>query len=323
MILITGATGFLGFQVVQKLDEQGYDVLLGLRNYSDKFSQSMSQLVIGDIASQNNILNKLDSVDVIVHTAARAHVVKDTHPNTLSAYRKVNTHATLNLAKQAALSGVRRFVFISSIKVNGDMTMLGSSFDEGECVPPNDPYGLSKYEAELGLFDIAKNTGMEVVIVRPPLIYGPSVKGNFATMLNMVNKDYPLPLASVTNNKRSLIALDNLVDFILLCADYNKTPQASNQTFVISDGEDVSTAELFKLVAHAYGKKSRLFSFPQSFLRLGAKLLGKQDMADRLLGSLQVDSSKARELLGWKPVLTMQEQLKKMAEADELAKKNN
>jgi len=321
LILITGATGFLGFQVVQKLDEQGYDVLLGLRNYSDKFSQSMSQLVIGDIASQNNILNKLDSVDVIIHTAARAHVVKDTHPNTLSEYRKVNTQSTLNLAKQAALSGVRRFVFISSIGVNGSITT--QPFTELEPPSPHSDYALSKFEAEIGLLEISNNTDLEVVIIRPPLVYGPNPPGNFSTLVKLVKKNYLLPLASVTGNKRSLIALDNLVDFILLCADYNKTPQAANQVFVISDGEDVSTAQLFHRVAKAYGTKSSLFPFPPSFLKFAARLIGKQGKADQLLGSLQVNSSKARELLNWKPVITMQEQLKKMAEADKPGKTNN
>ena len=216
---------------------------------------------------------------------------------------------------------MKRFIFISSIKVNGEMTLVDLPFKPNDNYIPTDPYGLSKYEAEQGLLTIAEETGMEVVIIRPPLIYGPNVKANFASMMKWVNKSIPLPFGAI-HNKRSLVALDNLVSFIIHCADYKKTPQAANQVFLISDGEDVSTTELLQKVAKAFGKKALLLAVPVSLMTLSAKLLGKGDVANRLFGSLQVDSSEARELLGWEPVITMDEQLNKTADAY-LAKKKD
>jgi nucleoside-diphosphate-sugar epimerase len=310
-ILITGYSGFVGSQLVKNLASSSYSLRLLGRQAAEQgdFYQS-------DIDATSNYTEVLQGVDVVIHCAARAHIMKDTVIEPLVEFRAVNTLGTLNLAKCASESGVKRFVFISTIKVNGESTTGADPFTENDYFIPDDPYGLSKYEAEQGLLALAKKSGMEVLIIRSPLVYGPSVKGNFASIIQLIKKGIPLPLGGVTKNKRSLIALDNLVDFILHCTDYNKTPQAANQTFVISDGEDVSTAELFHRVAKAYGKKSRLLTLPFPLLRLGAKLLGKQDMADRLLGSLQVDSSKARDLLGWQPVITMEEQLRKMAEVD-------
>jgi nucleoside-diphosphate-sugar epimerase len=310
-ILVTGYSGFVGAPLVKALASVPYSLRLLGRQASDKGGFYRS-----DIDATSNYTEALHGVDVVIHCAARAHIMKDVVRDQLAEFRAINTLGTLNLAQQAADTVAKRFVFISTIKVNGESTTGADPFTDKDYVTPDDPYGVSKFEAEQGLLELARKSGMEVIIIRPPLVYGPSVKGNFSSIINLVKKNYPLPLASIIQNKRSLIALENLVDFILLCADYNKTPQAANQTFVISDGEDVSTAELFHRVAKAYGKKSRLFPFPVSLLRLGAKLLGKQDMADRLLGSLQVDSSKARELLGWKPVITMEEQLRKMAEVD-------
>jgi nucleoside-diphosphate-sugar epimerase len=308
--LVIGAGGFLGYAIANNIDSKL--LYLSARKPTAINCEKEYLCDICDAAALRKILD--NDISVVIHCAARAHIIKDTRPDSLSAYREVNTHAALNFAKQAAQSGVRRFVFISSIGVNGSVS--AKPFSELDMPNPHNDYALSKFEAEKGLLEIASKTDMDVVIIRPPLVYGPNPPGNFSTIIKLIKKKYPLPLDSITQNKRSLIALENLIDFILICSDYKKTSQAANQTFVISDGEDVSTAELFHRVAKAYGKKSRLFRFPFPLLRLGAKLLGKQDMADRLLGSLQVDSSKARDLLGWQPVITMEEQLRKMAEVD-------
>jgi nucleoside-diphosphate-sugar epimerase len=247
----------------------------------------------------------------VIHTAARVHIMDDSAADPLTEFRKVNTAGTLNLARQAADAGVKRFIFISSIKVNGEMTLVDQPFKPNDNYIPTDPYGLSKYEAEQGLLTIAKETGMEVVIIRPPLVYGPEVKANFSSMMKWINRGVPLPFGYI-NNQRSLVALDNLVDFIIHCIDH---PKAVNEVFLISDGEDVSTSILLRKVAKAFGKKPKLIPVPVWLMTLAAKLIGKGDVATRLFGSLQVDSSKARELLGWKPVITMDEQLKKTAEA--------
>jgi nucleoside-diphosphate-sugar epimerase len=312
-ILLTGITGFLGSAISSRLVDGQYKALVRKKNH---ITNSPGSVVVSDMTPAANYGAILENISVIIHCAARVHVMNDNSREPLDEFRVVNTYGTQNLAKQAAQAGVKRFIFLSSIKVNGESTQANFPFLETDCFIPSDPYGQSKYEAEQGLLEIAEKTDMEVVIIRPTLIYGSGVKGNFFSIIYLIKKNLPLPLDSVTSNKRSLIALDNLVDFILLCADYKKTPQAANEIFLISDGEDVSTAELFHRVAKAFGKKSRLFPFSVPLLRLGAKLLGKQDMADRLLGSLQVDSAKARDLLGWKPVITMEEQLRKMAEVD-------
>jgi nucleoside-diphosphate-sugar epimerase len=235
----------------------------------------------------------------------------------LSEFRLVNRDATLVLARLAAEVGVKRFVFLSSIKVNGEMTMPGHSFKPDDIRVPDDPYGLSKYEAEQGLLALAKETHMEMVIIRPPLVYGVGVKANFASMMKWVGKAVPLPFGAI-HNQRSLVALDNLVSFIILCADREKSPKAANQVFLISDGEDVSTTQLLHKVSQALNhhaplsKRAWLVPMPVTIMTFFAKILGKEDVANRLFGSLQVDSSKARDLLGWKPVVTMGEQLAKM-----------
>jgi nucleoside-diphosphate-sugar epimerase len=229
----------------------------------------------------------------------------------LTEFRNVNVAGILSLARKAAAAGVLRFVFMSSIKVNGELTRLGRPFHSDDIPTPIDPYGISKLEAEQGLFEIAEQTGMEVVCIRPPLVYGPGVRANFATMMKWLNKGVPLPFGSV-HNKRSLVALDNLVSFIIHCIDH---PKAANEVFLISDGEDVSTTELLRLIAKALGKKPRLLPVPVGLMEFAAKLVGKESVTNRLFGSLQVDSSKARDMLGWRPVVIMEEQLKTTAEA--------
>jgi nucleoside-diphosphate-sugar epimerase len=223
--------------------------------------------------------------------------MRDTEADPLTAFRTVNVDGTLNLARQAAALGLKRFVFMSSVKVNGEQTNLGQPFTEADTPSPQDAYAMSKYEAELGLRQIAANTGMEVVIIRPPLVYGPGVKANFAALLKAVQRGWPLPLGAVYN-QRSLVALDNLVDFIVTCITQ---PQASNQTFLVSDGQDLSTTDLVKGLAKAAGMSERLLPIPVWALRVGASLMGKSDAVQRLCGNLQVDISKARTLLGWVP----------------------
>lgn len=323
MILVTGGTGFVGHAVACALKEKGYVVGATVRQLSDKLADNIKQFPIHDFSeiAENdtsesciNALKALEEADVVIHTIARVHLMQDNASDPLAEFRKLNRDATLAFARLAAKSGVKRFIFISSIKVNGEMTMPGKPFTPDDHFVPEDAYGLSKYEAEQGLLKLAAETDMDVVIIRPPLVYGPGVRANFSAMMKWVNKQVPLPLGAV-HNKRSLVALDNLVSFILHCADITKTPQAANQVFLISDNQDVSTTELLRKVAQALGKKSRLLPIPVWLMKIAATLIGKAAVADRLFGSLQVDSSKTHTLLGWQPVVTMEEQLAKTAKA--------
>jgi nucleoside-diphosphate-sugar epimerase len=248
----------------------------------------------------------LQDVRVVIHLAALAHRAKG--EVSYDRYQEANVDSTLNLARQAARCGVRRFIFLSSIGVNGNQN--SRPFTEEDAPNPQEPYAVSKCDAEKGLLEISRETGMEIVIVRPPLVYGPGAPGNFKSLCKLVRGTLPIPLGCV-ENRRSLVALDNLVDFIICCINH---PKAANETFLISDGEDVSTTELIEKMACAFGVRSRLVPVPVSWMRLAATLLGKRAVADRLFGSLRVDSAKARELLGWKPVVTMDEQLAKIAE---------
>jgi UDP-glucose 4-epimerase len=233
----------------------------------------------------------------------------DTAADPLTAFRAVNVEGTLNLARQAAAAGVKRFVFVSSVKVNGEATLPGQPFTADDAPAPLDAYGISKMEAEQALREIALQTGMEVVIIRPPLVYGPGVKANFAAMMRWLQRGVPLPLGAI-HNQRSLVALDNLVDLIVTCLTH---PAAANQTFLVSDGEDVSTTELLRRMGRAMGRPARLIPVPVSWLKLAAALVGKRDVAQRLCGSLQVDIEKTRRLLGWTPPLTLDQGLKKAA----------
>jgi nucleoside-diphosphate-sugar epimerase len=302
-ILVTGANGFVGSALCDRLNAEGYNLRCAVRTPSP----DENSIAVGDIGPDTQWDEALHEVDSVIHTAARAHIMKDEVPDPLAEYRKINVDGTLNLARQAAQAGVKRFIFISSIKVNGEQTPLGEPFTPEDTPAPEDPYGISKHEAEQGLQQLAQETGMDVVIIRPPLVYGPGVKGNFASMVRLVEKGIPLPLGAI-HNKRSLVALDNLVDLIVTCIDH---PAAANQIFLAGDGEDVSTTELLRGVAKAMGKPARLIPVPASILTLGATLLGKKAVAQRLLGSLQVDISKAREVLGWEPVVSVEEGMAK------------
>lgn len=309
MILVTGATGFVGQALTEQL---GGNVVASVRKRPSATLPGIPhQIEIGNILPTTDWSEALHKVDVVVHLAARVHIMNEALDDPLYEFRKLNTRAALNLAKQAATAGIKRFIFISSVKVNGEVTKLEKPFKPSDKFRPNDPYGLSKYEAEQQLLLLAKKTGMEVVIIRPPLVYGPGVRANFSALMKWTNTRLPLPFGAI-NNKRSLVALDNLVNFIIHCIDH---PKAANEIFLISDGEDVSTTELLQKVAKAFGKTSLLIPIPVSLMSLAARFIGKGDVANRLFGSLQVDSSKARDLLGWKPVITMDEQLKKTADA--------
>lgn len=311
-IILTGATGFVGGALLNELIRKNENCLRAVvrRNVVD-WPVAVKQLVVPDYSSSYILDGEFLGVNVVIHAAARVHVGSNFAGDDLEEFRSINVNGTLDLAERAADAGVRRFIFISSIKVNGEYTLKNNKFTEKSIPMPSDAYGISKYEAEVELLKLAKETGMEVVVVRPPLVYGPGVKGNFANMCNWLRRGIPLPLGAV-QNQRSLVALDNLVDFVLLCADYNRSPKAANQVFLISDGVDVSTTQLLKKVGQAQGCSSRLLPVPVSLMKWGARMLGKGEQANRLLGNLQVDSRKARDWLGWQPVVTMEEQLEKM-----------
>ncbi|KDB08737.1 NAD-dependent epimerase/dehydratase [Burkholderia sp. lig30] len=306
-VLVSGANGFIGRALCPYLSSLGHAVVPAVRRPCDMAGAH----VVGDEASWKDALEGCDSV---VHLAGRAHVMRDQAVDPLQAFRAANVDATLALAYLAAKAGVRRFVFMSTIKVNGEHTAPGTSFGPADAPAPEDPYGRSKWEAEEGLLEIARASELEVVIVRPPMVYGPGAKGNFATLVKCVRKGLPLPLGAV-HNRRSLVALDNLLSLTALCADRTASPAAANQIFLVSDGRDVSTTELLRAIAGAYGRSLRLIPVPVGLICLGARLLGKTATTDRLLGSLAVDDSKTRDLLGWRPQVSMGEQLRKMANA--------
>ena len=305
-ILVTGATGFVGGQLIRRLADQPSIAVRGAVRATPA-GDHPGLIAVGEINGDTDWSEALQGQSVVVHTAARAHIMDDTAADPLIEFRSVNVTGTLNLARQAAAAGVGRFVFISSIKVNGEQTPLDACFMADDAPAPEDPYGVSKWEAEQGLQKLARETGMEVVIIRPPLVYGPGVKGNFANMIKVIGRSLPLPLGAV-HNKRSLVALDNLVDLIITCIAH---PGAANQTFLVSDGEDLSTTQLLEGVADAMGKPSRLIPVPASILQFGATLLGKKAVAQRLLGSLQVDISHTQKCLNWTPPLTVKQGLQR------------
>ena len=309
MILITGATGFVGKALVQRLqaDDESRRLVVSVRRSGHRWPEQVQPLVTGDLNPSTDWSIGLKGVAVVVHSAARVHVMHDTEADPLSAFRAVNVDGTLNLARQAAAAGVKRFVFISSVKVNGECTLLGRAFTEADLVNPQGAYGQSKHEAEQDLRKLSADISMEVVIIRPPLVYGPGVKANFAALMRAVQRGIPMPLGAV-HNQRSLVALDNLVDFIVTCITH---PQAANQTFLVSDGQDLSTTELVRGMAQAAGVPARLLPVSVWALQAVASLLGKGDAVQRLCGNLQIDISKARSLLGWVPPVSVEEGLRR------------
>jgi len=313
-VMITGATGFLGQALVESLIPSNKFTIVATSRRQLSYDKShIVSKIVSSLDKETDWSSVLKGVDIVVHTAARVHIMSDAATEPLVEFRKINLEGTMALAQQAVEASVKRFIFISSIKVNGEETEIDKPFTEDDIPNPLDPYGISKSETEQTLLALSAKTGLEVVIIRPVLVYGPNVKANFLNMIEWLNRGIPLPFGCI-KNKRSLVALENLVSFIVFCVDYKNTPKAANQVFLISDGEDVSTTELLKKTAKALGIKALLIPLPVWLMVFGAKLLDKGEVANRLFGSLQVDSSKARDLLGWKPVISMDEQLKKTAE---------
>ena len=294
-VLVSGATGFVGRALLARLQGPGHAVRAALRTPTSTGAAG-EIAVVGDIGPDTDWQQALTDIDCVVHLAARAHVFDDPGAGLLADYRRINVLGTTRLAQQAAAAGVRRFVFLSSVKVNGEST-AAQPFSDVDPPLPEDAYGISKREAEDALWQIGADTGMEVVILRAPLVYGPGVKGNFLRLLRVVARGLPLPLASI-DNRRSLIYVGNLVDAIVACID---VPAAAGKTWLVSDGEDVSTPALIRKLAAASGKPPRLLPCPVALLRFGAALLGQRAALQRLTGSLQVDSSRIRRELGWQP----------------------
>lgn len=309
LCLLTGGSGYVGQALARRLLNDRWRVRLALRSSAGVLTGTESAAIDGLSASQD-WSSALAGVSVVAHLAARVHVMSDKASDPLAEFRAVNTAGTLKLARQAAAAGVQRFVFVSSIKVNGERTELGRPYRSDDSPAPEDPYGISKAEAEIGLRTIAAETGMECVIVRPPLVYGPGAKANFAAMLRWVDRGLPLPLGSI-NNKRSLVGLDNLVDLLAICMTHQA---AAGQTFLVSDNDDVSTTELLQRVGTALNKPTRLLPVPPALLKAGAALVGRASVAQRLCDSLQIDMTPTMQTLNWRPPLSMQDGLRQTAQ---------
>tara|TARA_B110000908_G_scaffold80909_1_gene96961 strand:- start:13339 stop:14289 length:951 start_codon:yes stop_codon:yes gene_type:complete len=314
MILVTGANGFVGSALVNNLakNKTNVKIISVVRKNTKSWPDLVKVITIKDYNDQSRWKEALHNVSVVIHCAARVHVLNDalSDEERLDAYRKINVSNTLNIAKQAVLSGVRRFIFVSSIKVNGELTKNGEQFKFDDIPNPVDFYGLSKMEAEIGLRQISEKTGLEVVIIRPPLVYGPNVKGNFSTMKQWVSYGIPLPFGNIQNT-RSLVALDNLIHLLELCVVH---PSAANRTFLVSDCDNVSTTVLLLRLSKSMGKKLLLLRIPVFWLILGAKLIGKKEISNRLFESLEIDVSETQRVLGWQPVISMEKALEQMAQ---------
>jgi len=308
-LLVTGANGFVGRVLCLEAVRRGIPVVGAMRSVST-LPEGVALAVLGYMDGNSNWEHALRGVNVVIHLAARVHVMQENSSDPLAEFRRVNVAGTEHLARAAAASGVKRLVYVSSIKVNGEATEGGQKFTETDMPAPQDPYGISKYEAEQALHRVAQETGLEVVIVRPPLIYGAGVKGNFAQMLKVLGKRIPLPLASV-HNRRSLVYVGNFADALIACATH---PAAAGQTYLVSDGEDVSTPGLLRALAAAMRVQARLIRFPPVLLQFMAQLFGRGAQADRLLGSLQIDSGKIRRELKWVSPYTLQQGLQATAE---------
>ncbi len=310
MILLTGADGFVGKFILNVAHLRSIKMRPICRSI-DALSRHPNGVFVSEPYCSVDLSKALQGIDVVIHTAALTHIVRNDDLDPLDEFRRVNVEGTLNLARQAANAGVRRFVLISSIKVSGEATLPARPFTADDPVAPVDAYALSKAEAEVQLMQVGKETGMEVTIIRPPIIYGPGVSGNFASLISWVRRGLPLPLGGVSHNRRSFVGVDNLVDLILLCAHH---PKAANQIFLISDGEDLSTTELLRKIGNALNQPARMLWVPAEVISFIAGLLGKKKISQRLLGSLQVDISKTCELLDWKPSVAVDEGLRRAVE---------
>lgn len=310
-ILVTGSAGFVGRALIARLISEQFTICATVRNNTNNtFNPKIKVVNVGELTPLLGWHQALEGVEVVIHLAARVHMMGDQAKDSYAEYRLVNVDATLNLAHQAAKTGVKRFIYLSSIKVNGESTKPGRAFTSEDIPKPQDAYAISKYQAELGLQAIALETGMQVVIIRPPLVYGPGVKANFLSMMRCLSRSIPLPLGAI-NNLRSLVALDNLVDLVVRCIDH---PGAASQIFLVSDGEDISTISLLYRMGNVLGKPARLIPVPVSLLHIFGILLGRQAIVERLCSSLQVDISKTRKLLDWSPPINVDEGLRKVAQ---------
>jgi len=316
MIMLTGATGFVGGAVLTQLMQQPD---LAIRTFGRRITVELSvntsanvSHFIGEIDCETDYSATLCDIDVIIHCAARAHIMHDEAADSLAEYRRVNVEGTLNLARQGVAAGIKRFVYLSSIKVNGESTSVGSPFYESDSLSAKDFYGQSKAEAEKQLIELSKATGLEVVIIRPTLVHGPGVKANFAALMNLASKGIPLPFGCINQNKRSLVSVTNLVDLIITCIDH---PKAANQVFLVSDDHDVSTSEMVREMAKALEKPTWQLPIPIWCYKLAGKLFNKSDVVERLTGSLQVDIFHTKQTLGWTPPQTLQEGFKQTAQA--------
>ena len=311
-VLVTGATGFIGSALTEYFGNIPNIIVVGMvRSMEGILTESNIEFRLGEIGSSNKMSLNLNDIDVVVHTAGRAHIMNDSLVNPIDEFRRVNTFGTLDLARLAAEAGVKRFIFLSSIKVNGESTDLGAPFSIKNMEHPLDPYGLSKYEAEVGLGGISKETGMEVTIIRLPLVYGPGVKGNFNDLIKILSLRIPLPLALITNNRRSMVGIDILLSMISSCMIH---PRAANQTFLISDDTDLSTYDLLTLLGYSIGKPAILFKLPISILKLIGKIFGLENKVQRLIGTLQVDISDTCSQIDWQPPFSVEQSFGKLNE---------
>jgi len=315
-LLITGANGFIGRKLCAILKEKGYFVRGAVRNNVRDVSGVDEYIQVGDIDESTDWQPALAGVDTVIHLAARVHIMNDPEADPVEAFRKVNVLGAERLARMAAKAGVKRFIFISSVKVNGEgcrdcfvasrLAMTEGAYTEKDIPAPQDAYGISKRETEDRLAGIATETGLQVVILRLPLVYGPGVKANFKSLLKIAGSGIPLPFKNISN-RRSFLYLGNLVDAIVACINH---PRAAGETFLVSDGEDVSTPDLINLIARAMGKKAILFSLHPDILKALCKIVGKDEELEKLTGTLIIDSSKIRNMLGWQPPFTLEEGIK-------------
>ncbi|MEZ9464528.1 UDP-glucose 4-epimerase family protein [Vibrio splendidus] len=307
-ILVTGSTGFVGSRVMRLAGERSWGVMPVVRKAA---ASQPNCFIVSSIDATTDWSGAFEGVDCIVHCAARVHQINESEQDALAAYQEVNTLGTLNLARQAAKAGVKRFVFVSSIKVNGEFSEPNLPFEPNLNNTPQDPYGLSKYEAEVELAKLSEDTGLEVAIIRPPLVYGPGVKANFLSMMRLIDKGIPLPFGAI-KNQRSLVYLDNLSDLILTCCEH---PSAPGRTFLVSDDNDVSTTQLMRTIALSMGKSPRLIPIPMFWIQAGSSILNKQHIAQRVCGNLQIEIGLTKEILGWEPPVSFEQGIKSTVEA--------
>lgn len=310
--LVTGASGFVGRALVARLAvDASNEVCAAVRSPGGPLPGLVRRLVVAELGPETDWTAALQGVEVVVHLAARVHVMREKALDPLAEFRRVNAQATLQLARQAAQAGVRRFVFVSSVKVNGESTLPGAAFGPDDPPRPVEAYSQSKLEAEAALRGLARSVPMEVVVIRPPLVYGPGVQANFRALMQAVASACPLPLGAI-HNRRSFLALDNLVDLLVVCAGH---PAAANQVFMASDGCDLSTTELMRRLGRVMQRPVHLWPVPAAVLHWAAWSVGRRAMIERLCGNLQVDISKTRALLDWTPPVSVDEGLRRAANA--------